>query len=180
MLRWLNSSAVDSLMTPLASSQHFESAPLKILEPWGRCRTHLRKSCWSNYATSIWECLIDLEILHQCKNVTSIWGYHFYLRMLCLSGNVTSIWECHIYMEMSCILLQFLHSSLHAACRPEFPFFLIGILLHINLSKGQSSHRLGGTALAQVYGQIGNESPDLDEPQLFVNGFQCIQRMVSG
>lgn len=40
--------------------------------------------------------------------------------------------------------------------------------------------RLGGTALAQVYGQIGNESPDLDDSQLFVRAFQCIQRMVAG
>ncbi|XP_071900899.1 probable phosphoribosylformylglycinamidine synthase, chloroplastic/mitochondrial [Coffea arabica] len=36
-----------------------------------------------------------------------------------------------------------------------------GILLHIDLAKGK--RRLGGSALAQVFDQVGNECPDLDD-----------------
>ena len=38
------------------------------------------------------------------------------------------------------------------------------VLIHVKLSK--DSYRLGGSALAQVYGQIGNESPDMDDVQV--------------
>ena len=37
-------------------------------------------------------------------------------------------------------------------------------LLFIGLSKGK--HRLGGSALAQVYGQLGDECPDVDDPRV--------------
>src|SRR5215469_13658983 len=36
----------------------------------------------------------------------------------------------------------------------------------IDLAGGR--HRLGGSALAQVYGELGDEPADLDEPQLLV------------
>jgi len=42
-------------------------------------------------------------------------------------------------------------------------------LMFIDLSGGQ--YRLGGSALAQVLQQIGDESPDVDAPQLFRRGF---------
>ena len=35
------------------------------------------------------------------------------------------------------------------------------VLLHVKFSK--HSHRLGGSAFAQVFGQIGNEAPDMDD-----------------
>jgi phosphoribosylformylglycinamidine synthase len=38
---------------------------------------------------------------------------------------------------------------------------------------------LGGTALAHVYGQIGNESPDLDDPKLLKTAFNAVQRLIS-
>jgi phosphoribosylformylglycinamidine synthase len=50
-------------------------------------------------------------------------------------------------------------------------------LLYIDLGKGK--YRIGGTALTHVYGQIGNESPDLDDPQLLKNTFNAIQRLIS-
>ncbi len=50
-------------------------------------------------------------------------------------------------------------------------------LLYIDIGKGK--YRMGGTALAHVYGQIGNESPDLDEPQLLKHTFNAIQRLIS-
>jgi phosphoribosylformylglycinamidine synthase len=50
-------------------------------------------------------------------------------------------------------------------------------LLYIDLGNGK--YRMGGTALAHVYGQIGNESPDLDDSQLLKRTFNAIQRLIS-
>ena len=50
-------------------------------------------------------------------------------------------------------------------------------LLSIDLGNGR--YRMGGTALAQVYNQIGNESPDLEDPQLLKRTFNVIQRFIS-
>lgn len=38
--------------------------------------------------------------------------------------------------------------------------------------------RLGGSALAQVYNQIGEISPDVEDPQLLKNGFNLIQQLI--
>jgi len=50
-------------------------------------------------------------------------------------------------------------------------------LLYIDLGLGR--YRIGGTALAHVYGQIGNESPDLDDPQLLKRTFNAVQRLIT-
>ncbi|MEW6418742.1 MAG: phosphoribosylformylglycinamidine synthase [Nitrospirota bacterium] len=50
-------------------------------------------------------------------------------------------------------------------------------LIYIDLGKGK--YRIGGTALAQVYRQIGNKSPDLDDPQLLKRAFNVIQEFIS-
>eukprot|EP00112_Aurelia_sp_Birch-Aquarium-sp1_P025547 Seg8547.1 transcript_id=Seg8547.1/GoldUCD/mRNA.D3Y31 product="putative phosphoribosylformylglycinamidine synthase/mitochondrial" protein_id=Seg8547.1/GoldUCD/D3Y31 len=50
------------------------------------------------------------------------------------------------------------------------------LLLHVKFSK--HSHRLGGSAFAQVFGQIGNESPDMDDIELFNNGFLATQQLI--
>ncbi|MCL5422240.1 MAG: phosphoribosylformylglycinamidine synthase [Nitrospirae bacterium] len=49
-------------------------------------------------------------------------------------------------------------------------------LLHIDLGKGK--HRLGGSALAQVFGQIGNESPDIEDPGLLKRSFVAVQKLI--
>ena len=49
-------------------------------------------------------------------------------------------------------------------------------LVLIDLSGGRN--RLGGSALAQVFGQIGDECPDLEDPQLLVNVFETVQEML--
>lgn len=49
-------------------------------------------------------------------------------------------------------------------------------LLFIDLSGGQ--RRLGGSALAQCYGQLGNNSPDLDDPIMFKRAFKSIQKLI--
>jgi phosphoribosylformylglycinamidine synthase len=50
-------------------------------------------------------------------------------------------------------------------------------LIFIEISKQKA--RLGGSALAQVYGQIGNESPDVDDPEMLQCAFHAIQKLMS-
>mgnify|MGYP001267670563 CR=1 FL=1 len=49
------------------------------------------------------------------------------------------------------------------------------VLLLIDL--GQGKNRLGGSVLAQVYNQLGNQAPDLDDPALFKRFFDTIQTL---
>ncbi|TAM46625.1 MAG: phosphoribosylformylglycinamidine synthase [Gammaproteobacteria bacterium] len=48
-------------------------------------------------------------------------------------------------------------------------------LLLIDLGKGK--HRLGGSALAQVYGQLGDECPDVDDPRVLKLFFHIVQAL---
>ncbi len=48
-------------------------------------------------------------------------------------------------------------------------------LILIDLGAGRD--RLGASALAQVYGQIGEQGPDLDEPQRLVRFFEAVQAL---
>ncbi|MBF8259315.1 MAG: purL, partial [Actinobacteria bacterium] len=50
-------------------------------------------------------------------------------------------------------------------------------ILFIDLGNGRD--RLGGTALAQVYGQVGDESPDVDDPKLLKRAFNAVQGLIS-
>jgi len=50
-------------------------------------------------------------------------------------------------------------------------------LLLIEISPNRA--RLGGSILAQVYEQIGNESPDVDDPQMLKRTFNAIQKLIS-
>ena len=50
-------------------------------------------------------------------------------------------------------------------------------LLFIDI--GNNRNRLGGTSLAQVYNQIGNESPDVDDPKLLKKAFNAVQKLIS-
>ena len=49
----------------------------------------------------------------------------------------------------------------------------------IYLDLGQGQQRLGGSCLAQVYGQLGDSVPDVDDPQLLKGYFNAIQVLVS-
>ncbi|GAB4405545.1 MAG: phosphoribosylformylglycinamidine synthase [Thermodesulfovibrionales bacterium] len=49
-------------------------------------------------------------------------------------------------------------------------------LLYIDIGKGR--YRLGGSALAHVYNQIGDESPDIEDPQLLRRTFLAVQRLI--
>ena len=50
-------------------------------------------------------------------------------------------------------------------------------LLFIDLGRGKN--RLGGTSLAQVYNQIGNETPDVDDTGLLKRTFNAIQKFIA-
>ncbi|KAJ8530021.1 hypothetical protein K7X08_036856 [Anisodus acutangulus] len=52
-----------------------------------------------------------------------------------------------------------------------------GVLLHIVLAKGK--WRLGGSALAQVFDQIGDESPDVDDVSYLKTVFNEVQNLIS-
>jgi phosphoribosylformylglycinamidine synthase len=43
---------------------------------------------------------------------------------------------------------------------------------------GQGKNRLGGSALAQVFNQLGDESPDVENPKLLRNAFLVVQQMI--
>ncbi|MBI5676814.1 MAG: phosphoribosylformylglycinamidine synthase [Nitrospirae bacterium] len=49
-------------------------------------------------------------------------------------------------------------------------------LIYIDLGNGKN--RLGGTALAQVFNQIGNEAPDVEDPKLLKRAFNAIQELI--
>lgn len=44
---------------------------------------------------------------------------------------------------------------------------------------GAGKCRLGGSALAQVFNQLGDESPDVDDPQVLKNSFVAVQKMIA-
>jgi phosphoribosylformylglycinamidine synthase len=47
------------------------------------------------------------------------------------------------------------------------------------LDLGAGKNRLGGSTLAQVYNQIGNATPDLDDPEKFKGFFNAIQELLA-
>lgn len=49
-------------------------------------------------------------------------------------------------------------------------------LLHINLSEFKT--RLGGSALAHVYSQIGDECPDVEDAKMLASAFDAIQKLI--
>lgn len=52
-----------------------------------------------------------------------------------------------------------------------------GMLALIDLGLGKN--RLGGSSLAQAFGQLGNESPDVDEPQVLKRAFTFVQHLIA-
>lgn len=47
----------------------------------------------------------------------------------------------------------------------------------ILIDLGQGKHRLGASALAQVYKQVGDQAPDVDDPELLKQFFSAIQEL---
>lgn len=48
----------------------------------------------------------------------------------------------------------------------------------MDLSSGK--YRVGGTALAQCYKQLGDAAPDLDHPDAFIKAFNVTQNLLTG
>ncbi len=61
-----------------------------------------------------------------------------------------------------------------ATLTPQLAADLDSVILLIDLGLGKD--RLGGSALAQVYKQVGNIAPDVDDPRRLKTFFQLIQR----
>jgi phosphoribosylformylglycinamidine synthase len=59
---------------------------------------------------------------------------------------------------------------------PDFKMPGKSRLIYIDLGKGKN--RLGGSALAHCYKQTGDESPDVDDPELLKNAFNAIQDLI--
>jgi phosphoribosylformylglycinamidine synthase len=49
-------------------------------------------------------------------------------------------------------------------------------LIYIDLGGGKN--RLGGSALAQVYNQLGNEPPDVEDPKSLTHAFNSVQELI--
>ncbi|HKP66617.1 MAG TPA: phosphoribosylformylglycinamidine synthase, partial [Casimicrobiaceae bacterium] len=49
------------------------------------------------------------------------------------------------------------------------------VLVHIDAANGR--RRLGGSAIAQVHGQLGNDAPDVDSPQQLAGFFALVQQL---
>ncbi|MBY0575658.1 MAG: phosphoribosylformylglycinamidine synthase [Gallionellaceae bacterium] len=58
---------------------------------------------------------------------------------------------------------------------PQLSVYLDTALLLIDL--GQGKNRMGGSALAQVYKQVGDVAPDVDDAQVLKSFFELIQRL---
>lgn len=52
-----------------------------------------------------------------------------------------------------------------------------GVLLHVDLASGR--RRLGGSALAHAFGQLGDEVPDMDDVALFKRAFETTQALLA-
>src|SRR3970282_97733 len=58
---------------------------------------------------------------------------------------------------------------------PQLAADLDTTLLLIDL--GQGKNRMGGSALAQVYKQVGDVAPDVDDAQVLKSFFELVQRL---
>lgn len=73
--------------------------------------------------------------------------------------------------------------SAYAACpdinkvvTPDIKYPGRSSILYVDLGSGR--YRTGGSALAQVYRQIGDESPDIDDPGLLKRAFKLVQELI--
>lgn len=53
-------------------------------------------------------------------------------------------------------------------------------LIYVRFGNDGSTHRIGASAFAQCYSQLGDSSADLDDSTTFVNAFNCLQTMIKG
>ena len=56
---------------------------------------------------------------------------------------------------------------------------VLGCLLYVSMS-GNKSFRLGGSALAQCFMQLGKDAPLMDDSDIFVKAFNTTQNLIQG
>ncbi|GLI54002.1 phosphoribosylformylglycinamidine synthase [Thermodesulfovibrio yellowstonii] len=66
--------------------------------------------------------------------------------------------------------------DIHKIITPDIKSPGKSVILFIDLSNGKK--RLGGTALAQCMGQLGDETPDMENPELLKRSFRAIQTLI--
>uniref|UniRef100_A0A914YYR7 phosphoribosylformylglycinamidine synthase n=1 Tax=Panagrolaimus superbus TaxID=310955 RepID=A0A914YYR7_9BILA len=52
------------------------------------------------------------------------------------------------------------------------------VIVYISMANPRQKYRLGGSALAQCYSQMGNEFPDMDSPEYFKKAFNVVQKLI--
>jgi len=64
-----------------------------------------------------------------------------------------------------------------ATVTPDLELPGSGRLVYLDLGGGR--YRMGGSALAHVYGQIGDQTPDVDDPGLLARAFDAVQTLIA-
>jgi phosphoribosylformylglycinamidine synthase len=65
-------------------------------------------------------------------------------------------------------------SDVRRTLTPELKAVQSALIL---IDLGEGKNRLGGSCLAQVYGQVGDECPDTPEPKVLAAFFECVQKL---
>lgn len=64
-------------------------------------------------------------------------------------------------------------------CKPKLSHLIYVNMAHpINCESESDKFRLGGSAILQTLGQIGNEAPNIDYPELLRDGFNLVQELI--
>lgn len=99
------------------------------------------------------------------------------------SMSMKSVWQDpegkqrSVTSPVSCVITGFAPvSDVRKTCTPVLEFNPSSRLYLLDLANGQQ--RLACSILAQVFQQVGGETPDVDSPQLLKNGLLAIQSMV--
>jgi len=99
------------------------------------------------------------------------------------SMSMKSVWhdesakERSVTAPVSCVISAF--SPVNDVNKTRTPVINLdgeSSLLLVDLSAGQQ--RLGGSILAQVYNQVGTQTPDVDDAELLKNGFLAVQKLI--
>lgn len=100
------------------------------------------------------------------------------------SMSMKSVWQDtagqqhSVTAPVSCVISAFAPvSNAHKVLTPVLDKATDAPIYLLDLSGGQQ--RLACSILAQVYGQVGTETPDVDDPTLLKNGLLAIQQLVA-
>ena len=99
------------------------------------------------------------------------------------SMSMKSVWqdkqnkEHSVTSPVSCVISAFAPVvDTNKTLTPELDLSLESELMLVDLASGQQ--RLACSALAQVYNQVGTQTPDVDDADVLKNGFLAIQELI--